>query len=679
MAREVQAESDETAGPSRPGRPIEPMRLLSMLVAGRWWLLGAAVIGLSIGVLTAKFYLKQTFETTSAMRYGGLEPLDPAMTPDIHRDMPPLLDAFVRDAFLARVRDQMFATTVPLIVVRSRYNIVVDNEAGVVGVTGSGDSPEDAALFVNTVVETFIAYQRDRRAEAIQEAITALDGRVAASSDELSRSQSAYDAFRQANGVSAELSTDQTSAMAAAADLRARAALAQAALSGLEARVARLRETGPAPAPTPQDPTTATGPSTSSPEAQAARAALAEARQQLNAVQGRLSEDHPRYQALRHHVEDLEARVATFTSSGGGPSRAQQTSLREAEAQLDENRREQAELQQFSDEAQARVNAFSEIEGEAAELLADVTVKTGLLTDLRNRRARLASMLTNVDPGFRVMARAVEPEGAVDGTRGRKYKVALGVPFAFIFVTILFLTLREFRKLRLLSSREVAFWANAPVIGATTWPRNTKALSDLVADLDDYVPDARGTMLVVGITDKEVALAVELAKQMGSDWSLDSSFDLMSNLRHSGDDSMGNMRRSLMPSNPASNPDFENNPTTSNSEMLAPPTIVQSGAPYGLFTAAANPAQRLVTTAWEGDVDAPGLRRQARLADRVLVVVPSGAVTLTELRTLKARLGRADGVGYVLVGLTKDLASYPDRCGPVEEFWAATRLPTNEV
>ena len=354
MAREVQAESDETAGPSRPGRPIEPMRLLSMLVAGRWWLLGAAVLGLAIGVLTAKFYLKQTFETTSAMRYEGLEALDPAMTPDIRRDMPPLLDAFVRDAFLARVRDQLFAETVPLIVVRSRYNIVVDNEAGVVGVTGSGDSPEDAARFVNTVVETFIAYQRDRRGEGIQEAITALDSRVAASSDELSRSQSAYDAFRQANGVSAELSTDQTAAMAAAADLRARAALAQAALSGLEARVARLRETGtPTPTPAPQDPaTTPTGPAASSAEAQSARAALAEARQQLNAVQGRLSEDHPRYQALRQHVQDLEARVATFTSSGGGPSRAQQTSLREAEAQLDEKRREQAELQQLSDEAQ---------------------------------------------------------------------------------------------------------------------------------------------------------------------------------------------------------------------------------------------------------------------------------------------------------------------------------------
>lgn len=679
MAREVQAESDETAGPSRPGRPIEPMRLISMLVAGRWWLLGAAALGLTIGVLTAKFYLKQTFETTSAIRYEGLEPLDPAMTPDIHRDMPPLLDAFVRPAFLASVRDQLFANTVPLIVVRSRYSIVVDNEAGVVGITGSGDSPQDAARFVNTVVATFIAYQRDRRAEAIQETITALDGRVAASSDELSRSQSAYDAFRQANGVSAELSTDQTAAMAAAADLRARAALAQAALSGLEARVARLRETG-TPAPAPQDPaSTATGPSASSAEAQSARAALAEARQQLNAVQGRLSEDHPRYQALRQHTQDLEARVASFTASAGGPSRAQQTSLREADAQLDEHRREQTELQQFSDEAQARVRAFSEIEGEATELLADVTVKTGLLTDLRNRRARLASMLTNVDPGFRVMARAVEPEGAVDGTRGRKYKVALGVPFAFVFITVLFLALREFRKLRLLSSREVAFWANAPVIGATTWPRNIRALSDLVADLDDYVPDARGTMLVVGITDKEVALAVELAKQMGSDWSLESSFDLTSNLRHSGDDSMGNMRRSLMPSNPPSNPDFENNPTNSNSELLAPPTIVQSGAPYGLFTAAANPAQRLVTTAWEGEVDAPGLRRQARLADRVLVVVPSGAVTLSELRTLKARLGRTDGVGYVLVGLTNDLVSYPDRCGPVDEFWAATRQPTNEV
>lgn len=666
--KDVAADSDETSGPSRPGRPIEPRRLLAIVGRGRWWLIGAAALGLVVGVIVAKFVLRHTYETNTSIRYEGAEPLDPSVPPDIRRDLPPLVDSLRREVVLDELKRRMGMTPVPDAVMNARFSQMLDDQAGILSITATGDSPEDAATFANTLVDVFLEHQVERRSAAIAEAMATIDERITAAQEEQSRAQSAYDAFRQAHGVSTELSDDQTAAMASAADLQARASLATAAISGLEARVARLREQVSSASSGTGAPSDPAGESSAG---ASARAALAEARRQLESVRGRLSPDHPRYQALEQQVAELEAQVraagGTGGGGGGGGSRTLQDALRSAEAELESTRREQAELQSLAQAAQARVASFSAIEGEATELLADVTVKTQLLTELRNRRARLDNMRSEIDTGFRVVARAVPPDSAVPSKR--KYYVAIGTPLLFVLLVLAVLLVRELRSLRLYSAAEVAFWANAPVIGATSWPRNPKALSDLVADLDDFVPDARGVMLVVGATDKETPLAVELARSMNADWSPDAT---SVDLGPRGADGRGadvGGRRSL-PSNAGG--DFENAPTNVRNDLLAPPTLVQSGAPYGLFSGN-EPGQRLMVTPWDNALEGAGLRRQARLADRVLVVVPSGGIGVRELKDAQARLGRDGGIGFVVVGLHGDLAKLPDRCGPVDEFWAATR------
>jgi hypothetical protein len=177
-------------------------------------------------------------------------------------------------------------------------------------------------------------------------------------------------------------------------------------------------------------------------------------------------------------------------------------------------------------------------------------------------------------------------------------------------------------------------------------------------------------MLIVGVTDKETPLAVELARSMNADWSPDAtSIDLGPRGADGRGADVGG-RRSL-PSHAGAD-SFENAPTNVRNDLLAPPTLVQSGAPYGLFSGS-DPGQRLMVTPWDNTLEGAGLRRQARLADRVLVVVPSGGIGVRELRDAQARLGRETGIGFVVVGLHADLTKLPDRCGPVDEFWAATR------
>jgi uncharacterized protein involved in exopolysaccharide biosynthesis len=66
------------------------------------------------------------------------------------------------------------------------------------------------------------------------------------------------------------------------------------------------------------------------------------------------------------------------------------------------------------------------------------------------------------------------------------------------------------------------------------------------------------------------------------------------------------------------------------------------------------------------------LRRRARAAARVLVVARAEAHAGLSLWSLGARLGRSDGLGFVLTGVGPELATLSDRVGDLARFRAAT-------
>jgi hypothetical protein len=75
-----------------------------------------------------------------------------------------------------------------------------------------------------------------------------------------------------------------------------------------------------------------------------------------------------------------------------------------------------------------------------------------------------------------------------------------------------------------------------------------------------------------------------------------------------------------------------------------------------------------VALTWNGPLSGPLLRRAARLAHRVMVVVSSG-MSVVDLARIQTRLGREKGVGYVLVNVSDAYVDLRDRVGSVEEFW----------
>jgi hypothetical protein len=54
-------------------------------------------------------------------------------------------------------------------------------------------------------------------------------------------------------------------------------------------------------------------------------------------------------------------------------------------------------------------------------------------------------------------------------------------------------------------------------------------------------------------------------------------------------------------------------------------------------------------------------------------------MSVVELARIKTRLGREEGVGYVLVNVGDAYVDLPDRVGPVEAFWQGLPdVPGNE-
>ncbi|AKF06540.1 Tyrosine-protein kinase Wzc [Sandaracinus amylolyticus] len=88
------------------------------------------------------------------------------------------------------------------------------------------------------------------------------------------------------------------------------------------------------------------------------------------------------------------------------------------------------------------------------------------------------------------------------------------------------------------------------------------------------------------------------------------------------------------------------------------------------------PHEQAVALAWTGAMEGPTLRRAARLADRVIVLVREGTLSPADLAKLQVRLGREDAIGFLVVGADEESAKGPDRVGAVAEFWTTRkRLP----
>ncbi|MCB9604176.1 MAG: hypothetical protein H6720_27955 [Sandaracinus sp.] len=617
--------------------------------AAKWWLLGAFVVGAAIGVPVAKFGVQRSYVATAMLRFQGLPEVEGLETSgDASQTLGGLLQGIFVEASLREIGTRM-GMEVPTYVLGGWIQAESD-PAQVVRVRASAPDPNEAARLANTVVEVFLERQKEAQRDRIREALTSLEERVAASEAAVAAARGTYDSFRNEHGI-ADLTTEQETAIEQAAELRATRDRTSSEIAALEARIEQLRRD------LRNTPRTAVASAsvTASPE-ETERARL---QAELTTLRSSLSDDHPRVQALRQQVAALDARIAsgaaerlrTSTSTASSQYMTLQAALSQSQADLQATRQQLEGMTRMAAEAQSRVEQFSTIEGDATRLLAEVRVNEQLVQELQTRKARMEDALRDPEHGFQTMGEAMPPE--LPEPSKKKYMVALGIPAALFALVLLFVIARELKGLRLRTVNEVAFWGKGPVIGASVWPRVPDAIDDLVAGLDDHIPTAEGQMLVVSVTPESTELAMQFASRLGADWA-DTTMVGGSPFDDEG-------AYTGYPSLPPGGGDARGHALAVASTRAH--TQIDLGPDH----------RPLQVEAWEAGDSGPALRRAARLADRVCVLVPANLTSAFVLKQFRTALGRDDGVGFVVVGVDDAYISRGDRVGPVDVFWATMR------
>ncbi len=645
--RNAEQEVDENeVGPGRDGMPVDLRRLLRVVLRGKRWLMLAAVVGAVLGVLIAKFAIGRSYVASAMVRYEGL----PGQSfIEAQHELPSLASVTSTERYLLEVRAREGMHEVHVDAMRGLLQTSADSGTGQLSFDAYGDSPEAAAKLANDAVAIFLEHHTERRREQLTRERESLVERITGTSQELDDARQAYDGFREQHGIS-DLSVEQESVIAQAAQLRTEAQLAAAEVEALEVRVRQLR------AALAETPRTRTLSGNSGRRHQETR--LAELRQRLREARGQgLGESHPQVQSLQRQVSALQRQENSDESSAATPTRTGVSAIHEerasnlatAEAELETVRQRHQSLVTLAEAAQERGNRFTEIESQAASLLAQVNVKGALVESLTERSATIDDQLRDVPTGFRSVAEAVPPESAVPSKK--KKIIALALPLAFVGLVLLGLLAHDLNGMRLIAPDEVAWWGGGPVVGTSTWPRDNEALADLIADLEDVVLDARGHLLLVGAGDMEAGLTTHLAAAIEQCWA---GASVMEN---------GGSMRQLRASN-------AHEPTVLREAIVLPldrrvRTVYEVPEDRGPVSVGAG---LLVSTCrWEGAAGMPALRRAARRARGVLVLVGAG-IKAGQLREVRRQLGREDGVGYLLLAVSDEVAKQNDRCGTLDDF-----------
>lgn len=647
----------------RPGWPVDPFRIRRALWSGRYWLIATATIGVLIGLFWAKVMMGNAYEMTVVLKYEGDLQIEGVQSTSDHA-LAPAAQALHRESVLRRIRERAGLNT-SLIAVAARVNYDFDMMSRTMNIHVHDRSPDKVAEFSNLVTDVFLTYHRERQARRIEQEIERVASRLAASNVEAEEARRRYNEFRERHGI-ANLSSEQQSSVDSAAKLRADSEVAAAELRGLEAQVKSLQEQ------LAKTPKTALVTSGTSPE----REAYNRLRQELASARASLSPEHPKVQALQIQVEQLRAQMKGGGESVVGRNATYQSlseDFREAKSELTVLRERHKGLVRLAASAQERIEAFSGIEGEASALAADVKVNEALVSRLRGIEAALEDGLENPPSGFSVLDQGSVPELPLPNKM--KKIMFLMISMIGFLLGLSVALLREFRRFRPQTPAEIAFWGHGPVLGTTTWPAEASGLEELVAGLDDLAPDARGELLIIGGTQEDSAYAQELARRMTDDWfaarpvpreqraphPTGHSEPLQTPPPHSGPFStsrgpypVGNApRQSTAPSRPSAAP---SQPSTA--LALRPVQLVSR-------------EEGLRLDAWDGPFEDQALRRAARLADRVVLVVRSDSMSPLALNGVRRRVGRDSGIGYIVLGIPEELRGLPDRVGNVTEFWVS--------
>jgi uncharacterized protein involved in exopolysaccharide biosynthesis len=647
----------------RQGAPIDQGRLwLSVKHGWRWIPISAAVWGL-LGVIVAFVFIKHSYKAEAVLLW---QPASPERAAE--RQLATQAGTIKLPGALRKVKDRL-KMGVPIKQIDSQVEVWFDTRSNLVTINAAGPRARDALVLTNTVVQVFLEGQYELARAHADEVARALDKDLSVAQGQLHKTNESFDEFRAANGVT-DIEHETQLAIDNAAHLREQLEQARADSDALDARATTLgSETKK------QQRMSVQSSSSVNPDAQK----LAELRSELASAKARYSPEHPRIAmleaqiaALQSHVGKGSSVVASTTTAANPEYQALQANLSATRVDREAATKRVKSYEEFLQTADGRVSTLTGLQGKARSFQADIDLLQKRITDLQTQLSEARDAARSPPVEWRVVTPAVEPDLP---EQSKRRTVAAVMPVAGVLVALLALLVRPILDGRVYTAREAAYWSRAPVIASSTWPRNRDMFFSLVDELGHHGSSARGYTLVLGASGREKPMAEELAYWLGG--------NPTSGGRAAAAGSAATAVSASARPVAAATTRIEGNPkpveerTTTPEVRTVEPVIAEPversvalvNLPRQGTALGAYPAEG--THAWLGAPEGPALRRAARMADRVIVLLASGAEAFTSVAGLRVRIGREAGLAIVLLGLDAELLKLPDRIGDVEAFWSS--------
>jgi uncharacterized protein involved in exopolysaccharide biosynthesis len=625
---------DEYKG--RPGVPVDLGRLIQAL-RRHWRVIPTCVaIGALAGLAAAALFVKPSYTARATILWEPSASADPS-----DRSFLTQVDSIKLASNLKEVKRRLKLKP-SVDDIKEKLNLLFDGQSHLVVVEATDTTSKGSVQLANTTVDVFLDYQRSIGRDRGSEHLKRLDGDILASQAQLRNARESYDVFRRELGV-ADFEVELKLQLQKVSDLKQ-----QIELSGADAMTEEARQRSMNQEVRSQPISSVAATSMSNPDA----IALANLQTQLVGARSHLSADHPDVQRLEAQVASLQQRVKSSPTMVQGSvnvtQNAQHVALEAGITQSKVSREalleRQAGYKRLLEQADQRLAQLSAAQGRAQQLLSAIASDEAHKNELEALRVRTGDQVRSAAADFRVVTPATAPDKP---NPSQRRALAVRFPLGSLVLALIAILGYELRGLRVHTAREAGFWANAAVIASSTWPREQTTLGALVDELSDAAPAVRGTTLVVGARVNEVPLAREIAYWLShlTGWSQRGVVG--------ADEPVVEEEPAVVahgPSNVHVSPDLEPPPKST--------ALARRGTDSLTFA-----------QAWDGPPHGPSLRRAARLADRVLVVIAAGTLSAAEVAQLRSRLGRSSGIGLLLVGLNPEFVKLPDRVGEVERFW----------
>lgn len=636
--------------PRRVGLPVDPRRIVAALKSARWKLVVVALACAVVGALVGKLVVKKTYLAQATVLW---EP-PAAARAEAGREITTLVASVKLPANVLKVRETLGRTeTVEQL--GKDIDVKVGESSMLIAITAKAPDRDDAAAIANAMVAAFLDAQREVSANRLREVAVGLRQSLGQAETALDEARKKYDGFRAQNGV-AEFSVDVQGAITELARLRIAANDARVELQGLQAREASLRRSR------------ATNPENvvvSRNEQNNDAARLAQLETELAEKRSKYSDDHPEVRALSAEVAALKARagaapVVTSQVVGRNPMRdTLGLQLEESSAVRKAVEERTKALADLTREAERRAQQLTGAQGEAARLLADVKVNEEHVAALLKQIAMAEDDVRGATSNFQIVSRATPPERSEKGV-GRI--VAIALPVVGLLLAVLAVVVRELAPLRVRTASEAAYWCDAPVLCATKWPAvepaskgaaKPKAAASSGAKASAATSDGEPSRIA-----REIADAIE-----GHAGVLGVSFVGVDSPRAVVDLVARALRRRRVPC-------AVHDASVRSPRSKVPLADVLERRAFGDRVARARRGHRIVFVLLPSLADADAVRAAQRWLDGTLVVLESGAASMTTLGRVRARLGiEREGLGVVLV--RDALTSGAPPIGALASLWRA--------